>query len=36
VLGLRGHVVDGLLLGLSLWVGVRHGLGQLARRLAPR
>lgn len=36
VFGLRGRVLDGLLLGLSIWVGVRHGLRDLARRLAPR
>src|SRR4029453_17484771 len=36
VLGLRGHVVDGLLLGLSLWVGVAHGFCPMARALSPR
>jgi hypothetical protein len=35
-LGLRGRVVDGLLLGLSLWIGVRRGLRELTRSLAPR
>jgi len=35
VFGLRGRILDGLLLGLSIELGVRRGLGQLARRTAP-
>jgi len=33
--GLRGHLVDGALLAFSVWYGVRAGLGDLDRRLAP-
>jgi hypothetical protein len=36
VFGLRGRIVDGVLLGLSLGIGVSHGMRQLARRIAPR
>jgi hypothetical protein len=34
--GLHGRILDGMLLAVSIWVGVRIGLRQLERRLAPR
>lgn len=36
VIGLRSHLVDGALLALSVWFGVRAGLRDLERRLAPQ
>lgn len=35
-LGLRGRVVDGLLLGVAISAGVRRVLRELSARLAPR
>jgi len=36
VIGLRGYLVDGALLAFSVWFGVRAGLRDLERRLAPQ
>lgn len=36
VFGPGGRRIEGLLLGVSLWIGIRHGFRRLAVMLAPR